>query len=68
MNIYVGIILKLCWYNFYVSLANLFSDIFPICKVRWMETRSKRYLVYGWATKSASVKTKKQKNQRRAAR
>ena len=63
-NTYVGLILKSCWYNLYINLANLFNDIFPVCKVRWIKLAfrlTKIYLVYGWATKSASVKTNKQK-------
>ena len=37
-NTYFVIILKSCWYNLYINPADLFNDIFLICKVRWMET------------------------------
>ena len=37
-NAYVGIILKSCWYNLYIKPADLFNDIFPVCKMRCMET------------------------------
>ena len=61
MNTYVGINLKSCWYNLCVNPADLFNDIFPIYKVRRIETAAfrltKRYLVYCWATESATVKT-----------
>ena len=32
---------KSCWYNLCINPADLFNDIFPICKVKWMETSLK---------------------------
>ena len=60
-NTYVGLILKLCWYNLFINPADLFEDIFPISKDKWEPVfrLTKRYLVYGWPTKSANVKTNK---------
>ena len=54
----------------HINTADLFNDVFPICKVRWWETSfrvTKKYLVHCWASKLASVK-KKQKAQCSAAR
>ena len=73
LNTYVDIILKSCWYNFCINPTELFNDIFPVSRVRWMKpafslTNGLRYLVYGWNTKSVSIKTNKQKNQHNAAR
>ena len=49
-----------CWHNLCVNPAGLFSYIFPVYKLRWIKPAfrlTKRYLVYCWATKLASVKS-----------
>ena len=69
-NTSVGIILKLCWYNLFINPTDLFQDIFPISNDKWEPVfrLTKRYVVYGWATKLANVKTNENTNQLRAAR
>ena len=61
----VGIITKSGWYNLYINSEDLLSNIIflSVKQDEWKPAfrLTKRYLVYGWATKSVSVKTNKLK-------